>query len=172
MPRLGQRAPRESVDRRAAALVGVPYEEFVGRRAHGEKRCTACKTWLPVAEFGSDASRGDGLSSACRNCVSIAHRKRYTPVAVSRRGKRPVSRHDGDKRVARLRVWRAVKRGDLPHPEKLPCADCRHIGSDRLHEYDHHAGYAFEDHLNVHAVCKPCHTKRELARGTYVRRRV
>jgi hypothetical protein len=46
----------------------------------------------------------------------------------------------------------------------VPCTDCGHIGSDRLHEYDHYLGYAAINHLDVQCVCVPCHNRREQQR--------
>lgn len=35
----------------------------------GRKFCTRCLDWLPVAEFGKEAKREDGLSHYCKRCV-------------------------------------------------------------------------------------------------------
>jgi 5-methylcytosine-specific restriction endonuclease McrA len=48
-----------------SAQLGIPLEEYAARLDAGEKWCTSCKRWHPRSAFGSDASRGDGLSTAC-----------------------------------------------------------------------------------------------------------
>jgi hypothetical protein len=39
------------------------------------KKCTICKLELEETQFGKDKSRGDGLSSRCRSCNTIKHKK-------------------------------------------------------------------------------------------------
>jgi hypothetical protein len=39
--------------------------------------------------------------------------------------------------------------------------DCGHTGEGPRHEYDHHKGYAAENHEKVEVVCKACHVKRD-----------
>lgn len=36
--------------------------------ACGVKRCSRCRHWKRVAEFGASADRGDGLNNKCRDC--------------------------------------------------------------------------------------------------------
>lgn len=71
--------------------------------------------------------------------------------------------------LARQRANVAVRTGQLPRPNTLPCADCGHIWrpGERRHEYDHHQGYEPEHHLHVQALCSTCHARRgEKARRT------
>ncbi len=70
---------------------------------------------------------------------------------------------DGDKLQARARVNQLVRKGDLPHPNSLPCTDCGHVWAEgeRRHEYDHPSGYVAEHHLTVESVCTRCHAKRD-----------
>jgi hypothetical protein len=39
------------------------------------KRCGACRSWLPVDQFGADASQPSGLAKSCRGCRADAHRR-------------------------------------------------------------------------------------------------
>jgi hypothetical protein len=48
----------------AARRTGVAPEERAARIADGSKHCRICRAWRPVADFGRDASRGDGLTAA------------------------------------------------------------------------------------------------------------
>ncbi len=41
----------------------------------GLKRCTVCKLILPLDNFGSNRSRGDGLNNRCRNCARYESRR-------------------------------------------------------------------------------------------------
>jgi hypothetical protein len=67
------------------------------------------------------------------------------------------------KLAARSAANVAVRRGDLPRPNDLPCVDCGHVVADdgKRHEYDHHRGYERAMWLDVQAVCVPCHKKRD-----------
>jgi len=40
------------------------------------KRCGACRHRLPRTAFGTDRSRGDGLTWRCRDCLNAAQRAR------------------------------------------------------------------------------------------------
>jgi hypothetical protein len=52
--------------RAAAARLGMSLADYDARTAAGEKWCTGCKAWHPVAEFTVDQTRGDGYKSTCR----------------------------------------------------------------------------------------------------------
>jgi len=54
--------------RRAATLSGLTFEEYQTRIAQGQKKCTTCKKWKPVAGFCRDASRRDGIGYRCSDC--------------------------------------------------------------------------------------------------------
>lgn len=71
---------------------------------------------------------------------------------------------EGNKRQARSRVMALVRARLLPHPNTLPCMDCG--DTEKKREYDHYLGYGVTDHEKVQPVCKSCHVKREVARGT------
>ena len=87
----------------------------------------------------------------------------WSLTLMARYGPKPQPSRDGDKKQARYLVNKEVKSGHRPHPNALPCVDCGHVwteGSSR-HEYDHYLGYAAEHHLDVVAVCKMCHVRRD-----------
>lgn len=85
----------------------------------------------------------------------------------------PKPARDGDKLQARQRVNVEVRTGYRPHPNTLPCTDCRHEWKpgERRHEYDHAKGYASEHHLDVEPVCTTCHRARCDERGELIQRR-
>lgn len=149
----------------AAVRIGIPLTDYQTRLDAGEKWCHRCRSWLPVARFGADASRGDGRSPACKECQSARHRAAYVPVLVRKpMGPPRLPRRDGDKRQARSRINHDMRMGQRPNPNTLPCTDCGHLGEDRRHEYDHHLGYAAENHYDVEPVCSRCHHARERGR--------
>lgn len=155
--------------KRAASVAGCSPAEYLRRVARGHKWCIRCKTWHPVAAFGSDRSRPDGLAAAC-----ILSRKRHRAATyvkkverVSTKGRRYVPIRNGDKKQARHRVNHLVDTNRLPNPNTIACVDCGHLGGRRRHEYDHHLGYAPEHHESVQAVCAACHRKRAVNRGEW-----
>lgn len=133
----------------AARRVGLTLESYTARVAGGERWCTGCKQWHPVARFSADRSRGILLSAQCR----FAKRRPRRAVAP-------------DREAARYAVNLAVRYGRLPKANAVPCADCAHAWApgERRHEYDHHAGYEQEHRLTVQAVCTLCHADREKRR--------
>jgi len=86
-----------------------------------------------------------------------------------RRGPAPNPPRDGDKVQARQRINVEVRTGRRPHPNTLPCTDCRHvwIPGERRHEYDHHLGYAAVHHGDVEPVCTKCQRHRSIERGEW-----
>ncbi|MEU4558577.1 hypothetical protein AB0F72_09305 [Actinoplanes sp. NPDC023936] len=147
----------------AAARIGITLAEYDFNLAAGEKWCGGCRTWEPRSAFAADKSRGDGLMSRCRDSRNNAARKSYVPTPRPATGRRYVEARDGDQLQARRRVNYLVEAALLPAPNTLPCADCGHIWDEgeRRHEYDHHLGYAAENHEAVEAVCTTCHHSRE-----------
>jgi hypothetical protein len=131
------------------------------------KWCSGCKTKHPLDAFGRDASRADGLDATCRAFRNRRSRSRHQPRPALRHGPLPNPPRDGDRKQARQRVNVLVRTGRLAHPNTLPCADCGHAWEqgERRHEYDHHLGYAAENHLAVEAVCTICHRRRCDDRG-------
>jgi len=72
---------------------------------------------------------------------------------------------------ARGLTFGAIKRGEVPHPNTVPCTDCGCLWApgDNRHEYDHYMGYEGENGRIVQAVCKECHTAREVRRRRALR---
>ncbi len=170
----GMAQTAEGAKRIAAAKSGVSVAEYDQRKARGLKWCIGCEAWEQVANFGSDSSRYDGLAAACLDYRRQRSKELYAPVPQSARkpyGPPRDKPREGDKRQARKSVNLMVRTGRMVRPGDLPCFDCGHTANDRRHEYDHFMGYAAEFHLVVQAVCTRCHTKRELKRGRWGKRR-
>ncbi len=145
----------------AAKRIGVTASEYISQRASGQKWCIRCREWHALSEFGRDVTRGDGFSAKCLSSIRVKVKvKRVYPTGP--RGHYAPDR-DGDKAQARHRTNHAVKNGQLPRPNDLPCTDCGLIWSPGMkrHEYDHYLGYAAEHHLHVQAVCAKCHRRRD-----------
>lgn len=129
-----------------------------------DRACTRCGVVKGAAGFHVDRSHADGRASVCVDCRNAAARARYVPKGPPvRHGPLPAPARDGDKLQARHRVNRAVKAGEIPPPNSLPCADCGHVHAPggMRHEYDHHLGYGAAHQLSVEAVCTACHHKRD-----------
>lgn len=154
----------------AARKAGVSFEEYQLRRAGGQKWCLRCKCWHPVARFGLDASRYDGLNASCGLGRRRFHADTYVATPEDQRKPMGPPAHApraGDKAQARHYINLQVRKGMRPHPNLLPCTDCGHnwIPHQKRHEYDHHLGYAAEHHGDVQPVCTRCHAARERARS-------
>lgn len=52
----------------ADALVRDALRRIEYRKRHGFKVCSRCNEKKPVADFGPDGSKRDGLASRCRAC--------------------------------------------------------------------------------------------------------
>lgn len=129
-----------------AAKLGMPVAAYQAKLEH-EKWCSGCKAWHSRSVFRPDSTRSDGLASYC-------------PATHSRSVRRkPLTRNQI--RAHRL-IQMRVMRGAIPNPNMIPCMDCKHLGSDRRHEYDHYLGYETpETRGAVQAVCASCHRTRE-----------
>lgn len=157
---------KEGAEKICAAKIGISAEAYRARVLGGEKWCYRGSHWLPIGEFGSDASRHDGLTSICLPCRHDFNKKRYVPIPrISKLGCRFSPVKDGDRKQARARVNFLVRTGRMLNPNLVPCFDCGHTGEDRRHEYDHFQGYAAEHQECVQAVCYACHGKRSRIRG-------
>jgi hypothetical protein len=136
----------------ATHRIGVTLEEWLERRANGQKWCTFCKEWHLETDFPADRTRSDGKRAYCRLAANEMAKTRVV---------------DFQRRKARRAVTSAVRKGELPSPNRLPCIDCGKTwrrGQPR-HEYDHYLGYEPEHWLDVQAVCSyPCHRARERER--------
>jgi 5-methylcytosine-specific restriction endonuclease McrA len=64
----------EGARKTAAKNAGMALDAYLARLAAGEKRCTRCKEWRSITEFGQDGTRGDGLSTVCLGCRRVKER--------------------------------------------------------------------------------------------------
>jgi hypothetical protein len=154
----------------AAARIGLSVDVYLQRIASGGKRCFACEQWKDMGEFSLDRHRGDGRSATCRACRTKQYRERYVPRP--RPQHRPCYSQGGNPQSARVRIYQRIKRGELPHPNTLPCSDCGLVWCEgqKRHEYDHPNGYAGAYALTVEPVCTRCHNRRGRERGTHSRK--
>ena len=152
---------QEGARKVAAKKAGVEVDEYIARVEGNEKWCTGCRQWHPQEAFNRDGSRWDGLSPSCREYKNRHGRETYHLRPKPAAGRRYVAARNGDQKQAERRVNHLVAIGKLPSPKDLPCTDCGHLGPDRLHDYDHHLGYAPEHHEDVQAVCRSCHSRRQ-----------
>lgn len=145
----------------ASQKAGVTVDEYKQQLALGNKWCWRCRLWKSNLSFGKDASRFDGLASACFDCRKAIYRKCYIPKPRPR-GRRFTSPRNGDKKQARSRANHLAHVGLLPKPNSRPCADCGHVWKpgERRHEFDHHQGYSTDKHESVEIVCSKCHHRR------------
>lgn len=94
------------------------------------KICTDCKLLKPIASFGNDKHRKDGLRSQCRACTAIYDKKRYEN---NKRGSH-------DKRNAIRKKQRVIcKKLVLSHLREHGCIDCGERDPIVL-EFDHVRG--------------------------------
>jgi hypothetical protein len=47
--------------------LNITAEEYLRRQALGEKYCSGCKDWHPLAEFHNCRTMPDGLQAHCKN---------------------------------------------------------------------------------------------------------
>ena len=59
----------------AAKKAGLSFDEYSACLAAGQRRCTKCKTWKAVSEFGRDRTRYDGVDRSCFACRRVTERK-------------------------------------------------------------------------------------------------
>ena len=62
-------------DAQVARRWGITKIELWQRRADGLKGCRLCRDWLPLSAYTIDASRGDGLRTACSACDAADKRR-------------------------------------------------------------------------------------------------
>jgi len=99
-------------------------------------RCRDCRAVLLLAG-GNDSTRCP--SCFAKDCLS----RRPHRVGQFKRG--AIQAHNA--------VGAAIRRGELTHPSKLPCADCRGAAV----EYDHRD---YNRPLEVEPVCRRCNLRR------------
>ncbi len=131
------------------------------------KKCTRCKEEKNSSEFQKRAMSRDGLTSACKKCLSgydksrallphrVQARKNYLNTekgrASSGRAKKRWAESNVVKRAAHIILGNALRSGGIVKLDK--CEEC---GSDKkLH--GHHDDYS--QPLGVRWLCTKCHTE-------------
>ncbi len=66
---------KEGALKRSAKNAGMTIEEYQLKVSAGFKRCTRCKTWKLISEFGNDRTRSDGVDATCFSCRRVKERK-------------------------------------------------------------------------------------------------
>lgn len=110
----------------AATRVGMSLEEYQQRQAAGEKWCTACKDWRPIADFHKDASRGDGLKASCK----------WPLIQNSTRPSKP----ERQRRAAANQAWCRTCKTWLPFADVVQGACRPHIAAEARARYRGPAG--------------------------------
>lgn len=129
------------------------------------KRCPKCGGSGP---FHKNASRPDGLSGWCvfcdrayskRHAKTEAYRQAYQRYVASGKSAMRERRYP-EKRPARTKLARAIKRGLVVRPER--CSECGKLCVPHGH---HHRGYSMAHALDVQWLCIQCHNKKHPAAG-------
>ena len=58
------------VAKTAAAKIGCTVDEWISRRASGERWCTTCRTWWLRENMHPDHGRPDGIGVRCWACTA------------------------------------------------------------------------------------------------------
>lgn len=132
------------VDKIAAGRLRMSYEDYLAKLSSGVKWCYRCRAWKQLHRFGNDSHRGDGLDATCFQCRRVAERK-------TRQVRAPSLKVQNDAGNA---IKKAVLKGKLAAPTLLPCSRC----TKPAEIYHHHLGYAQYHWLDVHALCRSCHS--------------
>src|SRR3990167_9590303 len=66
---------KEGALKSAAKYAGISVDEFIVRINAGFKKCSRCKEWKEIIEFGKDKTRPDGKDSACFSCRRVKEKK-------------------------------------------------------------------------------------------------
>jgi hypothetical protein len=137
------------------------------------KQCFKCKDWFPkdTDHFRRNCNKSDGFDNYCKPCRSEWNRLPHRRAGNTIRHRRYVQSEKGRLKARRLEqkyqrenkhlnhahnaVLRAIKRGGLPRPTTLFCADC----GLQAQEY-HHWSYEPKHFLDVIPLCKDCHNSR------------
>lgn len=127
-----------------ATRLGMTVEQYQARVASGQRWCCGCKEWHGGSRFTTDNTRSDGKARMCRKAKSLRSNPKPVPL---------------DRRRAHRVVYMRIRRGQLPHPNTLPCSRCRCTWSPgcKRHEYHHHRGYEKPYQADVVALCSSCH---------------
>jgi len=54
----------------AAKKCGCTVEEWLARRANGERFCSGCRQWWFIENMSPSSARPDGIGSSCRACTA------------------------------------------------------------------------------------------------------
>ncbi|HKQ07990.1 MAG TPA: hypothetical protein VJ464_22885 [Blastocatellia bacterium] len=65
--------------------LGMTAEEYRRHQEAGEKWCSGCKTWHPLAAFASYSAQPDGLQHHCRAWFANYRARRFARAALKRR---------------------------------------------------------------------------------------
>lgn len=101
--------------KRVAAQLGVPLSEYLMNIAAGLKRCRACKTWKPNAEYALDSSRGDGRKTVCYGCARVPNPQKPPPPCFKGRKHSPEARA----LMSRQRLGNRFAVGHVKSPAQL-----------------------------------------------------
>lgn len=116
---------RRGAFKRAATLAGIPVDDYIARRAAGEKRCSTCRAWKAIDAFALSSKSWDGHCGECRECSIQScrdardRRRRGIPASargVSRQRRKQLARtavDEGDPRVALYRAERSARTNRL-----------------------------------------------------------
>jgi len=69
----------------AASRLRLELPEYLSFLESGMKHCWICQLWHPLANFGADRSRPDGLASSCKQSRREQEWLRYRPKISRRR---------------------------------------------------------------------------------------
>lgn len=131
------------------------------------KNCSLCTKRKPRKAFQTRRASPDGLTSACKECLSARDKERNKlPHRVAARiayakTERGRERHtaatktwgarNSTKRKAHIAVGNALRDGKISKPSK--CQRCKK--KRKLHGHHHD----YKKPLDVEWLCTPCHTK-------------
>ena len=80
--------------------LGVTLEFYTSQLDKGLKRCTKCKTWVPITDYTTDNSRYDKKRSTCNGCVRVKVRKSLKGRVSPMKGKTYLQIHGPEKAKA------------------------------------------------------------------------
>ena len=129
----------------AAKKCGISIEDYVMLKESGLKRCTKCKRWLPINNFGIDSGRADGIRTACYDCRRVKTKRQHINQAPNKLAQGRATHA----------IRKAIERGTMVKAKMLTCRHCHKQAT----EYHHHLGYDEVHWLDVIPLCNGCHKK-------------
>jgi hypothetical protein len=69
--------------------LGLTAEEYRRHQSAGEKWCTGCKAWHPLASFGPYRFKPDGLQGNCRDWFAAYREKRRSRKRAAKTTSKP-----------------------------------------------------------------------------------